>query len=137
MEIPRDQCSRKHPDSDTDTEKCIKQFPFVRRFNRLDCGYQRPGIRFDRSDWRDETIPAAGNGLNKTRLCGGIVENLADFVDGSSQTVVVVHKCVRRPELLANLFTRDKLARTRQKHGQQLERLQLQPHSYPVLSQLP
>src|SRR6266568_5658755 len=38
-------------------------------------------------DRHDEAIPAARQGLNKTRLRGGITENLANFVDGGAQTL--------------------------------------------------
>jgi hypothetical protein len=70
------------------------------------------------------------------RVRGGILENLANLVDRSSQTAIEVDKCVRRPKLLTNLFPRDEFAGTLQEHNEQLKRLRLQAESYPTFSQL-
>src|ERR1035441_8627460 len=137
MEVRGDQCGRKHRDGDTGSDNGIERSvggPSPDRRRRQQCRWNR--ILLDSNNWRDETIPPARNGLDKAWLCGGIIENLADFFDCSSQTVVEVHKCVRGPELPANFFARDELTRTVQEHGQQLERLGLQPDSCPMLSQL-
>jgi hypothetical protein len=91
---------------------------------------------WNRNDRRDESIPATRQGLHKTRLRGGIIENLANLVDRSSQAAIKVDKSVRRPKLLTNLFPRNQFAWTLQEHDQQLKGLRLQAHSDPFFSQL-
>src|ERR1039457_4956524 len=89
--------------------------------------------------WKELRSPnssSARNGLDKAWLCGGIIENLANFVDGGAQAVIEVHKRIGGPKLLTNLFSGDELARSLQEQGEQLERLRLQPDSYPLFSQL-
>ncbi len=70
------------------------------------------------------------------RVRGGILENLANLVDRSSQTAIEVDKRVCRPKLLTNLFPRNQLSRAFQKHDKQLEGLRLQAESYSLFSQL-
>ena len=90
----------------------------------------------DGSDRRDETIPAARQSLNVTRFRGGIIQNLANFVDRSSQAVIEVDKCVPGPQFLADHFSFNEFAWTLQEHDQKLERLCLQPDSLAIFSQL-
>ena len=97
--------------------------------------YLLSGLRHG-SDPRDEAIPAARQGLNETRFRGGIIQNLANFADRSSQTLIEVDECVSGPKFLADLFSCDKFTWTLQKHGQKLKRLCLQPYSLTIFSQL-
>ena len=90
----------------------------------------------NRNDRRDKAIPAARQRLHKARLRGGILENLANLVDRSSQTAIEVDKSVRRPKLLTDLFPCNQLSRAFQEHDEQLKRLRLQAQSYSLFSQL-
>src|ERR1039458_6445630 len=97
----------------------------------------RRRIYCNRSHWRDKAIAAAGNGFDEARFRDGIVENLANLVDGGAQAVIEVHKRVGGPKLLAYLLACYQLARTIEEHDQQLEGLGLQPDSFAILCQLP
>src|SRR6266536_6100565 len=80
-------------------------------------------IESDRCHGCDETISTSGQGFHKTWLRDRIVEHLANLIDSRTKTMIEINKSVRRPKLLANLFTCDQLAGPLQKHDEQLKRL--------------
>ena len=98
-------------------------------------GQRVPAERFGihSNNRANKAVSAARQCFNESRLGSGIAKNLTNLVDCSPQAVIEVNEGVRGPKFPANLFACDEFPRTRQQHGQQLERLRLQPDSYPVL----
>jgi len=94
------------------------------------------GFRYGWQEGADETEAAARQSLDKARIFGGVVERLAQFVQGRAEAVVEIHLRAIWPELLTDFFAAHHLPRMFQQERQQLERLRLQPDLSPVFSQL-
>jgi hypothetical protein len=60
------------------------------------------------------------------RIIGGITQSLAQLVDGEVHAVVEVHERIIRPQLLAQLFSRDQLTGMLDQHREHLTGLLLQ-----------
>jgi hypothetical protein len=74
----------------------------------------------------NKTIPALRKSFDVARLIGVVPQSSPQFVDCLVQASFEIDKCIRGPELFAELFPRHHLARTFQKQHQRLERLILQ-----------
>ncbi len=84
----------------------------------------------------NEPVSAPRQRLDETRIIGGIVQRLADFVDGLVEPVLEIHKRVRGPQRLLQFLARHDLARTLEQHGQNFEGLFLELDLCAVFAQL-
>src|ERR1700693_6146302 len=82
----------------------------------------------------DETIAAARNGLNKTRVVGRVAKDFAQAHDCVIQAVIEVDKSVALPKPAAEFVAGDHLPRFFQKDGQHLEGLFRKLESHAVLA---
>ena len=82
-----------------------------------------------------ESIPAPGNGLNKTRVRGRISKRLSKLVDDGVQTVIKIDEGVRGPELLPQIFPSYNFTGSLQQYQQNLKWLLLQMHAHAGLAQ--
>jgi len=87
----------------------------------------------------DETISAAGQGLNVFGVLRGIAQHFANPGDGIVQAVVEIDEGVSRPELTPQLLASDEAASTLQQNPKNLDGLTLQAQlhaTFPQLSRL-
>jgi hypothetical protein len=82
-----------------------------------------------------KSIPAPGNGLNKTRIRGRIAKRLSKLVDDGVQTVIKIDEGVRGPELLPQIFPSYNFTGSLQQYQQNLKWLLLQMHAHAGLAQ--
>ena len=87
-------------------------------------------------DGADKSIPTPRQRLDEARRLGRIAQRVAQPVDHGVQAVVEVDERATRPEPLAQLFTRDQVARSLQQQREDLERLLLKPDADASLPQL-
>src|SRR5262249_23108014 len=67
--------------------------------------------RIDNRDLGDKTIPASGQGLNITRILGGVPQGSPEFCDGNINSLVEIAKAFLRPNAGAQLVPGDHLSR--------------------------
>ena len=65
-----------------------------------------------------EAITPFGHGFDEAGLLGGITQGLAQPGDGAVQAMIEVNKCVRGPQVLAQLVPRDHFPGTLQQQRQ-------------------
>jgi hypothetical protein len=71
----------------------------------------------------DETIAAAGQGVDEPRRLRVVAQRLPDLVDAEVQAAVEIHEGVLPPQLLADLLARHHVAGAAGEEEQNLERL--------------
>jgi hypothetical protein len=81
----------------------------------------------------DEPVSTAGEGFYITRLIRGIAESLAQLVDGRVQSLLKIHKCRARPQVLLQVFTADDLAVPFHQNRENPQRLPLQAYPRAML----
>src|SRR6266852_938361 len=59
----------------------------------------------------DEAVAYAGNRFDVPGVLGRVTESLAKFLDGTIQTVLEIHECVRGPEPLLQILPGNDFAR--------------------------
>jgi len=81
----------------------------------------------------NEAIPAPGNRLNEEGILGRIAEGIAQLIDRGIQAVVVIDKCIFRPEPLPQLFARHQVAGPLDEMQKDFKRLALQARALLAL----
>src|SRR5208282_3554847 len=87
-------------------------------------------------DRRDETVSAAGQGLDESRARCGIAERLAYLVYRGIQAVIEIDEGVGRPDFFAQVVAGDNLTGILQQGSEDLKGLFLKPDASAVLAQL-
>ncbi len=85
----------------------------------------------------NEAVAKAGKRLYVARRVSGVLERLANFVDGHVETMVEIDEGIVRPEFLSKLLSGDHFPSPFQQGGKQLKRLFLELRLEPVLPKLP
>ena len=88
-------------------------------------------------DGTDEAVTALGKGLDPTRAIRGIMQSIAQAIDGGIQAMLEIDKSVRGPEQRAKLFASDEVARVVQEHLKDLKGLCGNADALPVAEQFP
>src|SRR5579862_6800658 len=86
---------------------------------------------------RNETIATPRQSFDVTWTRCRITQYLAQLIYSRVQAVVKIHKCVGRPEFLADLFACDHIAGSLQQQREHAERLLLQTQLRSILAQFP
>ena len=85
---------------------------------------------------RQEPVSTARQRFQVSGAGGGISQRFSHLIYCGVQAVIEVDKCIRRPQLLTQLFARNDLSRMLQQVGKHLERLLLQANPGAALAQL-
>jgi hypothetical protein len=99
-----------------------------------------PLRRFDRRyllDLSKESVSAARQRFNVAGPLGGVAEHLAKTRNCIVQAMVEIDKSIGGPNQRSQLLASDHIAGVLEQSGQDLQRLTLQPQSYPLFAQLP
>src|SRR5580700_4787035 len=83
-------------------------------YSLLSAAFCRPSAVFYRSN---KSIPFAGNGFDKSRGPGWIVERLAEFLDGLVQTLIEVTARIAWPERPLQILACEQFSRAAQQKG--------------------
>lgn len=86
-------------------------------------------------DRSNEPVASAGHGFDESGIVGFFAEGTSQFSDGGVQSVVELDEGVGGPKSLTNLFSGNQFAGALEQHGEDLERLFLQPDSQSVFGQ--
>ena len=87
-------------------------------------------------DGRDESITAARQRLNETRVLGAIAERFPQLANRATDGVVEIDLGVFRPELFPNFFPVHHIASAMKQESENLKRLLLDSDPDAVLAQL-
>ena len=85
---------------------------------------------------RDEAITTAGQSFNEPWIVGGIVQRLAQFLDGVVQALVEIHEGIGRPDSFLEFFAGNHFTGMLEENLEDLKGLNLEFEAYPVLAQL-
>src|SRR5215472_12374183 len=72
--------------------------------------HRQNGRGVDRFDIGNETITLALNGLNETRILGGVPQGAANLANHRVDAGVDINENIRSPKVIDNLFAEDKLS---------------------------
>jgi hypothetical protein len=81
------------------------------------------GVRFRAIGLTDESVAAAGQGFDESRVVGRITQSISQPLDGIVQPMVEVDEGVGWPQPAAEILSRNQLTWLLQKHGKNLEGL--------------
>jgi hypothetical protein len=87
-------------------------------------------------DRRNEAVAAARDGFNEAGVFGGFAQCLPKSLYGGVEVVVEFHKRIRRPQPVAEFFSRYNAAGSLQKKSERLKRFLLQLDQLALSSQL-
>src|SRR5258708_35222828 len=107
----------------------------ARRSNRA-CRGLRNARLLDDLDVSKKTVSPFGDGLNVSRVAGGITQHVAKFDHSGVEAVIKVNKGVLRPKTQAQLFACNNFFGAFQQRYQHLERLHLQLEPRAATKQL-
>jgi hypothetical protein len=101
-------------------------------------GSDRRGRRFRWGlDSSNKAVAAARERLDPTRAVGGVVESVAEAIDGGVEAMLEIDKGVRGPKQGAELLASDKVTRVVQQHLKNLKGLRGNTYALPVAEQFP
>src|SRR4029077_3750968 len=85
----------------------------------------------------DETIAVTWQSFDEMRTLGVVVQRRPQALHGVVKALLEVHKRVRCPQLLLQLFTGNDLARPFEQYHEDLHRLAFQPDLHALFAEFP